>query len=292
MANTEMNFAHLSGPATDLADRDAGAYRALMPVGKRRPAITPDDVPFVFDDACIHELAAPAKLPPGADSKVFAAGVREAARTYSRDARARDDNKLHHEIAALYNAAHRRRYERLVALWKDLSPDARRYLENRLKRPGPIAAGLRFPTVEELRDPRRRGEACDMIRRLISIGGNYVEGRNRPSGKRSGPTLSPLLYAPAPRRHVSKRGPERNFVMNLETTWLEATGTKPSLTARHRDASRKVGPFARFARKCLDLVGVGHVDVVELINELNRRRVEKRRALIRRRREERARRVK
>jgi hypothetical protein len=130
-----------------------------------------------------------------------------------------------------------------------------------------------------------------MINRLCSIGGSYVEGRKRPSGKRSRSTLEPLLHAPALRRHVSKREPERNFVMNLETTWLEATGTKPSLTARHSDRSRKLGPFARFGRKCLRLVGAGHVDVVELINELNRRRLEKRRALIRRRREERARRV-
>jgi hypothetical protein len=259
-------------------------------VGKRRPSIAPDDMPVVFNDACIPELAALAKLPPSADLNVFAAGVREAARTYSRDARTRDDNELHHEIAALYNAAYRRQYERLVALWKDLSPDARHYLENRLKRPGPLAAGLRLPRVEELRDPRCRDEACEMIMRLCSIGGSYVEGRKRRSGKRSGPTLRPLLHAPALRRHVSKREPERNFVMNLETTWLEATGAKPSLTARHSDVSRKVGPFARFARKCLHLVGAERFGVVETINELNRRRVEKRRALIRRRREERARR--
>jgi hypothetical protein len=261
-----------------------------MPLSKRPRAIAPDDVLVVFNDACIRELAA--ELPASADLNVFAAGVREAARTYSRDASARNDNEVHHEIAALYNAVVHRRYERAVALWEDLSPDARRYLEKRLKRPGPIAAGLRFPTVEELRDPRRRNEACDMIRRLVSIGGSYVEGRNRPSGKRSGPTLRPLLRASALRQHVSKREPERNFVMNLDTTWLESTGAKPSLTARHSDRSRKLGPFARLACKSLHLVGARHVDIVETINELNRRRVEKRRALIRRRREERARRVK
>jgi hypothetical protein len=257
-------------------------------VGKRRPAIAPDDVAGVFDDTCISELATLAKVPAGADLNVFAAGVCEAARTYARNARTRDDNELHHEIAAFYQAAHRRRYERVVASREDLSPQARSHLKNRLKRPGPFAAGLRLPTVEELRDPKCRDEACDMIRRLCSIGGSYVKGRKRPSGKRSGPTFRPLLHAPALRQHVSKREPERNFVMNLETTWLEATGTKPSLTARHSDVGRRVGPFARFARKCLHLVGAKHVDVVETINELNRRRIEKRRALIRRRREERA----
>jgi hypothetical protein len=88
-------------------------------VGKRRPPVAPDDVPVVFSDACIGELAALAKLPPGADLNVFAAGVHEAARTYSRDARTRDDNELHHDIAALYNAARRRRYEHVVALLED-----------------------------------------------------------------------------------------------------------------------------------------------------------------------------
>ena len=117
-------------------------------MGKRRPTIAPDDVPVVFNDDCIRELVALAELPPSADLIVLAAGVREAVRTYLRDARACDDNELHHEIAALYNAAHGRRYERVVALHEDLSPDARRYLENRLKRPGPLAAGLRLPGVE------------------------------------------------------------------------------------------------------------------------------------------------
>jgi hypothetical protein len=252
-------------------------------VGKR--AIAPDDLPNVFDDTCIRELATLARLPPIANLSVFAAGVREAARTYARDSRLRDNNELHHEIADLYNAARRREYERVVALLEELSPDARRHLENRLKRPGPLAAGLRLPAVDELGDPRRRDEACEMIRRLCSIGGGYVEGRKRPSDNRSASTFRPLLHGPALSRHVSKRGPERIFVMNLETTWLEATGAKPSLTARHMNGSRKLGPFATFARKCLDLVGAKHVDVVETINALNRRRVEKRACLIRRRRE-------
>jgi hypothetical protein len=173
-------------------------------------------------------------------------------------------------------------------LLEGLSPQAGDYLLDRLKRPGPRAAGLRLPAAEELRDRERCDEACEMIKRICRVVGVFVEGRKRQSCKRSSATFRPLLHAPALQRHLPKREPERNFVMNLQTTWLKATGTKPSRIARHKDASRKLGPFARVARKCLLRVGAGHADVVELINELNRRRVEKRRALIRLRQKERA----
>jgi hypothetical protein len=60
--------------------------------------------------------------------------------------------------------------------------------------------------------------------------------------------------------------------MGLSLAWVEATGLAPSRTARPRDASRDVGPFARFVRECLSLVGAGNADAVELMNELHRRR--------------------
>jgi hypothetical protein len=199
-----------------------------------------------------------------------------------------DDNELHHEITALYDAARRRRYEKTVSLREGLSPRAVAYLEDRLKRPGPRAARLRLPAVEALRDLKRRDEACEMIGRLCRIGGVSVEGRKRSGGKRSRPTLRPRLHAPELRRHVPKREPERNFVMNLQTVWLEATGRNPPLTARHEDDSRFVGPLARVAKKCLDHLGARHVDVVQQINQLNRHRVRKRHALVRLPQKERA----
>ena len=119
------------------------------------------------------------------------------------------------------DAAQRRQYDRAATLLTNLSPQARAYLQDRLKRPrGPRAAGLRWPTIEELRDPRRREEACEMIEHLCRALG--VEKRKRLSRKRSDAAFRPLLNAPALRRHVSKRQPERNFIMNFETTWLEA----------------------------------------------------------------------
>jgi hypothetical protein len=255
---------------------------------KRGSVIALADVPVVFNDAFIRELVALARLPPSADLNVFAAGVRETARIYAKDAREGDVNELHHEIAALYDAASQRRYDDAAGLLTDLSPQTRARLKDRLKLPGPRKAKLRLPAARALRDRKRRDRACEIIEQLCRVGGVFVEGRKRPSGKWSRPTFRALLHAPAPRQHVSKRGPERSIVMNLETTWLEATGRKPSLTARHGDASRELGPFARFASKCLHCVGAGHADVVELINELNRRRAEKRRTLIRHRQKEQA----
>ena len=257
-------------------------------VGKRRPAIAPDDVPDVFNDACILELAALAQLPPSADLNVFAAGVREAAHAYARASRERDANELHHEIAVLYDAARRRQNGRTASLLEELSPQARAYLNDRLKRPGPRKAKLRLPSAGALRNSRRCDTAREMIERVCRVGGVFVEGRERPSGKRSRPTFRARLHAPALQRHVPKRDPERNFVINLQATWLKATGTKPARTARHKDDSREVGPLARVAEKCLQRLDVPGADVAELINELNRRRVEKRRALVCRRQKERA----
>jgi len=113
-----------------------------------------------------------------------------------------------------------------------------------------------------------------MIARLCQFGGGYVEGRRRPAGKQSRPVWDPLIHAPKPQRNFAKRNAERNFVMWLSVAWLEATGVVPSRTARHDDASREVGPFARFSRECLRRVGAPDADIVELINELHRRRCE------------------
>lgn len=183
------------------------------------------DIAANFDDAFIAELWE--ELPPGANLNIFAAGVREAARVYKIDAREPDNNDLHHKIAALYDAAQRRKHEAVMLLREGLSPRAASYLEDRATRPGPRAAGFRLPTAEELRDPEQRERACQAIEQLCRIGGLPVEGRKRSGRKHPRRTFRPLLHALELRRHVPKREPERNFVMNLQTTWLEATGTMP-----------------------------------------------------------------
>ena len=230
----------------------------------RNRDVASDSVAKKFDDDFIRS----AELPPGADLDIFAAGVREAARVYATDVLQPDDNKLHHEIKVLYDAVHRRRYEDTASSLEGLSPRAVAYLGDRLKRPGPRRAGLRLPTPEELRDHRQREKACAAIEQLCRIGGIPVEGRERRGGKRSRWTLRPSLHAPELQQHVPKREPERNFVMNLQTTWAEATNTMPPRTARHADPG--------FAQECLGRLGAEGASVVELINGL--RRVTKQRA--------------
>jgi hypothetical protein len=251
MARVRSRSASSSGPQADPPKplgrhilRSADEYPADEPVipqnrfpsrvMPRKRGIDSDNIACTFDDTFVRT----AELPAGADWSIFAAGVREAGRAYERETRQPDDNELHHEIEALYDAARRRQCDRAGAALRGLSPQALTYLEDRLQRPGPQKAGLRLPAVRDLRDPRRGEKACEMIERLCRVGGGLVEGRKRQSGGRSRPTFRPLLYAPALRRHVPKRDPERNFVMNLQTTWLEATGTKPSRTARHEDSGR------------------------------------------------------
>jgi hypothetical protein len=232
---------------------------------KSREPIAAADIRHIFDDACIDTLADIGPLPVGADRKRFGEGVREAARIYARDARMPTDNELHAEIAALSRAAERKRYADVAAALEQLSPWARDLLTQRGAR-----LGLEL-VPEALRDPTRQHQACEIVSSVCQFGGRYVEGRRRPSGKRSR-TWRPLLHAPKPSRNFPKRDAERDFVMWLEVAWLEATGERPSLAAN----PARPGPFARIARKCLEIVGASHADVVGLINELNRRRKIKR----------------
>ena len=245
-----------------------------MRIKKTRPIILAEDVPVIFDDKCIAELAKIARLPPGADAAAFAAGIREAARIFARDASMPTGNELHDEIDELFKAADRRSYNEVADVLERLSPQARDILENRGARP---SIGIEVPSPDLLRDPARREEACKGIARLCQFGGHFIEGRRRHSGKRSRPVWRPLINAPAKQRNFPRRKAERDFVMWLSVAWSEATGSEPSRTARWYEATRgtrppQLGPFARFVRKCLCLVGAAHADVVELMTEVHRRR--------------------
>jgi hypothetical protein len=241
-----------------------------MRTKKDRPIISADDVAVVFNDEQVAELAKTAKLPPGTDMAALAEGVQEAARIFAREASLLTGNELHSEIAGLHKAADRYWYDVLAAMMENLSSQAR----NMLKERGPAGLEIELPPPDALRDPARRDGACETIARFCRVGGGYIDGRRRPSGKQSRPTWRQLLHAPEPRRNFAKRDAERNFVLWLSIAWLDATGVPPSRTAHHKADGRDVGPFARFLRRCLRLVGAGDADAVELMNELHRRRRE------------------
>jgi hypothetical protein len=228
-----------------------------------------EDVVTVFDDERIQDLAA--VLPPNANIKAFADAVREGALIFARDVRAPTANQLHKEIANLHEAADRQQYDRVADALDSLSPQARQLFCDRETRP---YYECELPPPAALRDISSREAACAAIVTLSQFGGGFVPGRIRPSGKRSRPSWRPLVYAPSPRRNFQRRNAERDFVIWLSIAWLEATGRPPSRTARHPDASRRLGPFATLVHKCLRLVGAPDADVVELINELQRRRRE------------------
>lgn len=105
----------------------------------------------MLNDACIEQLAIIGRLPDTANRQRFGESIREAARIYAEDARSPSVGMVRDEIASLYKAAEYKRYDRVPVLMANLSPEARAYLEARLKLPGPRKTKLRFPSVRALR---------------------------------------------------------------------------------------------------------------------------------------------
>jgi hypothetical protein len=254
-----------------------------------KSAITADQIPHKFDDACIEDLARIGKLPAQANRQHFADGIREAGRIYATEIREPNDNEVRAEIESLHRAAKRQGFEEVATLLEKLSWRARSLLKydewTRVKlstddldsprnrrRISAQRRNVTLPSPEALRDEHRRDDACATVVKLCQYGGGWAEGRKRPSGKRSW-TWRPYFRAPEPQRHFPKREAELSFVMWLRIAWLEATGKEAPLTAD----PRRPGPFARMVQKCLGLVGAGHADAVGLINSLNESRREKKR---------------
>jgi hypothetical protein len=232
--------------------------------GKRHP-IAAEDIDRVFNDNFIESLAS--ELPAGADLKVFGRGVWEAAHIYAREARLPNANMLSDEIAGLYYAADRQKYDQLADRIKGLSKQASSLLTDRGNH-----LGIDLPPHEALSDPELREDACQTILILCTVGADKVKGRRRPGGKQSRPTWRWLLHAPNKQRHFPRRDAERNFVMWLGVAWMEATGKPPPRWARH-GRNRNVRRFAGIATLCFRKLGApDDVDVVELINELRLRR--------------------
>jgi hypothetical protein len=244
--------------------------RRAVRVKKERRIPKAQDVPRIFSDQRIRELAAEAKLLLN-DNLRFAAGAREAALIYIGDASAASDNEVHHEVDELLRAADRAvkrpkhkdaAYEDVAKRIERLSERTRELLNERSIR----AAALEMPDPEALRDPTRRDEACEAIARLCRIGACGKEGRRRPGGKRS-MTMVSMLHAPEAEQHPARRKAELNFVMWLRVAYLEATGKRPSPTAN----PARPGPFARMVQACLDEIRAS-ANAVELLNELQQRR--------------------
>lgn len=231
--------------------------------------IRTDDVPRVFDDARICELAIIVKLPAKADRTLFAHGIRFAASTYAVEARLPNANQVHREIRALHRAADRYWYEEVADRLEKLSPPARRFLNAR-------KIGIDFPSPDPLRDVGQQQKACEAVARFCRIGGRVTPDRQRPSGRRSR-TWKTELWAPTLSPKFSRREAELTFVRNLIFAHLESCGEIPAHTASIYELAKGKtvsGPFARLVEEGLRLVGATHASAVELINELDRLRKE------------------
>jgi hypothetical protein len=226
-------------------------------------SIKAQDIDRVFSEECIRHLVETCGLPTPIDLGRLRKGIHAAAHVFARDTQIPNSNAVHREIELLHRAADKRQCQKAATLLDALSLPALGLLKRRASR-----LGIKLPSSGLLLLNGRSTVACAKIARLCQLGGEYVKGRRRPTGKRSRPTWRPLLYAPKRSPHFAKREAERNFVIWLKLAWLEATNQPPSETA---DPS-KPGPFARFVKECFKLAGAGHADAVGLINEISRRR--------------------
>jgi hypothetical protein len=238
--------------------RTQGGPRRTKSIGegkgryKHPRIIALSDVATRFDDACVRTLA----LPPGADLQVCGWWLREAAEIFVGEAKIPTANEIRDEIASLHDAAERRAFEKAAHLLEHLSLETYAML------------GEALPAPAELRNEILRDNAAYALASLCRVGARRVKGRRRSSGKRSCPSLRPHFYAPMASKNFLKRQAERNFVERISIAWFKSTGKKPPRTARREDAGRDIGPFARFVRECLRLVGANYADPVALINEV------------------------
>jgi hypothetical protein len=247
-------------PAIRKADRTIGL--PCVPYGAVRvPAMNEaEEASRIFCDAAIENLAKLSNLPADADLAIFADFLWTAAFFYFQNAGNQSANALHREMAALHRAAERREYQLVATLLQKASPSARALMEERSQH-----RNIEPPVPVDLRNDDSRDEACDNVAALIRLGGGWMKGRNRPSGRPSR-TWKTVLYAPEPSRNFAKRDAERVFIKQLQVAWKTAAGKKPAATA----CRGKPGPFVRLTEECLNLIGATHVDAIELINDIAR----------------------
>jgi hypothetical protein len=220
----------------------------------------PIDVDQVFDDRAVCELAEIAKIPSITGRGILKREIQRAARLYLRDKQSPNVNAVYREIDSLHRAAEKRECEVVSQKFAELSPPARDLLE--LNATEELPSQSDFVALSD----QERDEVCDKIAARCRVGGGIVKGRKRQSGRRS-LTWKAQLYAPKPTPHFEKRKAELEFVIWLRAAWFDAKGKLPSSTANHESP----GPFVRFVKECLKLVGAGHADAIGLINEANRR---------------------
>jgi hypothetical protein len=226
----------------------------------RAKVIKPEDVPAIFDDACVLKLVRMLGPLQDVNTHGFAKDLRGAACDFAVEVMKPTANELHHEIRELHAHASRQQYERVAERLAGLSPTAREARDYLGKR------GV-LPSPGTLRDLSLRDEACKDLEGFCALGAQCIEGRRRPSGKRSR-TWRTHLYAPPLSPNFLKQDAERLFIIALQLAYLNNVPRPLSWTTKYS----KPTPFARMAQECLRLVGAPHANAVQLINDLHRQR--------------------
>ena len=151
---------------------------------KKPTIIVASDVPRIFDDACTERLSKILGVSWAANITRFGASVRAAVTVYVRDFEVTDSNAVNREITTLYREAVRPKpkFDLVADLRRRLSPEARAYLNERAARP---SLPWKLPDAVVLLQPSTQAQACDDIVRLCRIGGHWMQGRKRPSGRHS-----------------------------------------------------------------------------------------------------------
>jgi hypothetical protein len=205
------------------------------------PLIAEKEIDFVFNAGVIAGLAKDIKATPDAVTR-FGDDLRSAARAYFAE-RARTNWKaIGEQIGDLYDGLVDRADRgsepaaaRLAARIGLIDPATRNWLERCARRE------LLFPSSEEILDRRTRKQAIKRLRSILSYGQERVEGRKRPSGRRSRATFGPLLRVPESSRGRPRDLAARELVQQLAIAYLEATGRSPP----RRVNLRSPGPFFR-----------------------------------------------
>ena len=218
-------------------------------------------VAALFGEDTIERLVNLSKFPPNGNRHVLVRFVQDAAYFYFQESRLLSAKSSHDEVEQLFKAADQKSYDTLEKCIREISPGIRASLKARAD-----WREIQFPEPTDFQNVLRRDAACEAILSLTSLGISTM-GRRRSNGKNSR-TIKPTLYAPTSPRNFSTRVNELAFVERLQVTWREATDCEPARTANRYTA----GPFVRFVKECLRLVGAPHADPSGLINAINRRK--------------------
>ncbi len=214
----------------------------------------------MFDAAAIAQLAQTAKLASSADTEKYGQRIRDAARQYLADSEAIRPLEHRDSIKTL---AH------MVRRALDGGPSSIQAAAEALDALHPTTLTVlqegawprHVPTGDDLLDASHGRVALILLYGLCHRGAEWKMGRKRPGGKRSAPTLTPLLADTNVRVGRPRNDAEFMLCTQLGIIYYKATKKMPP---RRADA-RKPGPFVRLVDGVLRLLGAPGVNAAELV---------------------------